>query len=372
MKANKLWNFHYKASILGIELVDINNNGELEIIAFTKTGMLLFISLEGKLLHQEVISKNSPLWHMRIYDIDNDGKNEIILGGIDGILRIFKCTFAYNVEPLWNHKFNSSISGILIEDINNDNVNELIVFSLDKTLRVLNPSDGKLIWAQIFEDGIGDAIVFKNNKINTNKEVLACGNDGTIRCYDGNNGNLLWFKKYSEKLRVITYMNKIKEQLVLSGGDDKKLHILNKLTQNEIKTLQFNNYVWKCITYPFPALNNVLVSSYSFAFFNESTPIQNIDFNSKLICLNEFFDTQWELNGYNIEYLKITKIDNTLLIIVGTTKGELMIIEEQTGNVKFYRNFNSCINMAQLCVEKHLLFSCHDDGTIIAHKFQKM
>ncbi len=372
MKANKLWNFEYNAPILGIEVVDINNNEQLEIIAFTKTGKLLFISLDGKLLHQEVISENSPLWHMRIHDIDNDGRYEIIVGGIDGIVRIFKCTFAYNLEPLWTHKFNSSISGILIEDINNDNINELIIFSLDKTLRVLNSLDGKLIWAQIFEDGIGDAIVFKNNKKSTSKEVLACGNDGTIRCYDGKDGNLLWFKKYSEKLRVITYMNRIKEILVLSGGDDKKLHFINKTTQNEINTLQFNNYVWNCVSYPFPILNNVLVSSYSFAFFDESTLIQNIEFTSKLVCLNESFEIKWELNGYNIEFLKIIKINNTLLIIAGTTKGELLIIEEQTGKVKFYKNFNSCINMSQVCIEKRLLFSCHDDGTIMAYKFQKI
>ncbi|MFX1500231.1 MAG: hypothetical protein ACFFDH_04615, partial [Promethearchaeota archaeon] len=314
----------------------------------------------------------SPLWHMRIHDIDNDGRHELVLGGIDGILRIFKCKSTYNLDPLWIHKFNSSISGILIEDINDNNFNELIAFSLDKTLRILNPLDGKLIWGQIFEDGIGDAMVFKNNKNRNNKEILACGNDGTIRCYEGSNGKLLWFKKYSDKMRVITYMNTIKGQLVLSGGDDKKLHIFNKLTQNEIKTLQFNNYVWKCISYPFPILNNILISSYSFAFFDQSTQIKNIEFTSKLVCLNEDFDIKWELNGYNIECLQLKKSNTEILIIVGTTMGKLLIIEEKTGKILLNEKHDSCINMSQLCVEKRLLFSCHDDGTIIAHHLENI
>jgi len=88
LKAKELWNFKYNAPILGIELADINANGQIEIIAYTKTGILLFISLSGKLLHKEVISKDSSLWHLKIYDIDDDGRYELILGGMDGILRI--------------------------------------------------------------------------------------------------------------------------------------------------------------------------------------------------------------------------------------------------------------------------------------------
>ncbi|MFX1297837.1 MAG: hypothetical protein ACFFD2_23700 [Promethearchaeota archaeon] len=370
MKVKELWNFKYNAPILGFEVVDINNNGELEIIAYTKTGFLLFISLDGKLLREELISNNSPLWHLKIYDVDNDGRYEVILGGIDGILRIFKCNLTYNLTPFWIHKFDSSISGILIEDVNNDNINELIVFSLDKTLRVLNPFDGKLIWGQIFEDGIGDAIVIKNNIRHTYNEVLACGNDGTIRCFDGKKGKLLWFKKYSEKLRVIAYMNTLKEQVILSGGDDMKLHVLSKSTQQEIITKQFNNYVWNCVSYPFPILNNVLVSSYSFAYFDELTQIKNIEFTSQLVCLNEYLDTKWELHGFNIECLRITKLYNKDLLIIGTTKGNLLIIEVQTGKILFNGKSNSCINMCYICIEKRLVFSCHDNGNMVAYKIE--
>ncbi len=367
LKVKELWNFKYNEPILGIELGDINNNGQIEIIAITKGGMVLIISLKGKLLYKELISKGSPIWHSRIYDIDKDGENELILGGMDGILRVFKPNITYSLNPFWNHKFGASISGILIDDINNDNLDELIAFSLDKTMRTLNPLDGNLVWGQIFEEGIGDAIVFLDDKNLNKKEILACGNDGTIRNFDGNNGKLLWFKRFSNKMRCISYINSIDGLVILCGGDDMRLHFINKKTQKELKTKEFNDSVWKCISYPFQIFNNAIVSSYSFAYFDNSIPIENVKFTSKLICLNEFLDVKWELKGYNIEFLKFIEIPDMSLILVGTTKGELIIIEEQIGKILFNKNHYSCINKIQFLIENRFLFSCHDDGRIFAY-----
>lgn len=372
LKIKELWNFKYNEPILGIELGDINNNGQIEIVAYTKAGMVLIISLKGELLHKELISKDSPVWHSRIYDIDKDGENELILGGMDGILRVFKPNLTYDLNPFWNHKFGASISGILIDDINNDNLDELIVFSLDKTMRTLNPLDGNLVWGQIFEDGIGDATIFIDDKNLNKKEILACGNDGTIRNFDGTNGELLWFKNFSNEMRCISYINSIEGLVVLCGGDDKKLHFINKKTQKEFKTKEFKNYVWKCISYPFPIFNKAIVSSYSFDYFDNSIPIENIEFTSKMTCLNEFLDDKWEIKQKNIEFLRIIEISNMILILAGTTKGEFIIIEEQTGKILFNKNNNSCINMIQFLMEEGLLFSCHDDGTICAYKLENI
>ncbi|MFX1418966.1 MAG: WD40 repeat domain-containing protein [Promethearchaeota archaeon] len=370
MKIKELWNFKYNEPILGIEIGDINNNGEVEIIAYTKTGTLLFISLNGKILHQEVIVKGSPIWHLKIYDINTDGKNKLILGGMDGILRIFKCNLSYNLEPILTHKLGSSISGILIEDINNDSLDEIIVFSLDKTLRVLNPIDGKLVWGQIFEDGIGDAIIYANSQNLDNKEIAACGNDGTIRIFEGRTGELLWFKKYSDKIRFVNFTNSNKGSLISCGGDDKKLHFIDIITQNEIKTIEFNDYLWKCRSYPSPVFNNSIVSSYSFSYFDKSTATQNAEFTSELICLNEYLNVKWELIGLNIECLEAKEFDNRILILAGTTKGKLLIIEEKSGKILWNKNYISCINSIQILSERSVLFSCHDDGRIICHKME--
>ncbi len=365
------WKFRYNEPLLGIELGDINNNGQIEIVAFTKSGWVLIISLKGELLNKVLISENSPIWALRIYDIDKDGKNEIILGGMDGILKIFKANIKYYLEPLWNHKFGASISGILIDNINNDELDEIIVYSLDKTLRVLNPLNGNLVWGQIFEEGIGDALIFRDNIKSANKEIIACGNDGTIRVFNSIDGTMLWFKRFSDKVRCISYLNSIKGPAVICGGDDKKLHFISKNTQKEFHTYEFKDYVWKCVSYPFSICNKALVSSYSFAFFNDSMPLEKIDFSSKLMCLNEFIDIIWELKGYNIETLKVRKVNDRLLIFIGTTKGELIIIEEQSGKILFNKRSLSCLNMIQLYIEWGLVFCCHDDGTLFAYKLEE-
>jgi len=90
-----------------------------------------------------------PLRNMQskveVQDIDNDNKNELILGGLDGLLRVFKCNSSYELEIFWEHPFGASISGFLVSDINNDNLNEIIAYYIDKLLRVLNPLYGYLI-----------------------------------------------------------------------------------------------------------------------------------------------------------------------------------------------------------------------------------
>ncbi|MFX1327424.1 MAG: hypothetical protein ACFE91_04685 [Promethearchaeota archaeon] len=370
MKIREFWKYKYSGSIYGIESADINGNGQKEIIAYSKTGVQFIISQNGKLLFQKIISKNSPILHSKIYDIDNDGKNEIILGGMDGILRIFKCDSQYNLRFLWNHKFNSSISGILIADINNNNIDELIVFSLDKTLRVLNPFTGDLIWGQIFEDGIGDAIIFTDKKNNGKKEIIACGNDGTIRSFDGINGGLLWFKRFSNKIRCVSFLNSAKGVVLLIGGDDKMLHIIDKTTQKEFKTIEFKDFVWKCISYPNNVFNNAIISSYSFEYFENSIPIEKVKFTSKIICLDDFFDVKWELTGYNCEFLKVIKIQEKFLLLFGTTKGELLVVDQETGKILFNIQHDSCINMIQFLVEQRIIISCHDDGSIFAYRLE--
>jgi len=366
LKFKEIWNFKYNKPILGIELGDINNDGEIEIIAYTKTGTLLILALNGKLMHQEIISNNIPIWHIKLHDIDNDGNNEVILGGMDGILRVFKCNSNHDLVLLWKHKFNASISGILIDDIDNNDISELIVYSLDKTIRVLKSSDGNLIWGQVFEDGIGDAIVYTDDK----KIIFACGNDGTIRGFNSIDGKLLWFKRFSNKIRFVSYLNSIKGCIILCGGDDKKLHFINKNTKKEINTYEFKDYVWKCISYPFPIFNKTLVSSYSFTHFNQSIPFEKIDYTSNLICLNDSTDILWELKGYNFEVLKVIVINDKILVFAGTTKGNLMVIEEKTGKILFNKKKKSCINMIQFLIENKFLFCCYDDGTISAYKLE--
>ncbi|MFW9929644.1 MAG: WD40 repeat domain-containing protein, partial [Candidatus Thorarchaeota archaeon] len=316
-------------------------------------------------IFEDQISENSPIWNLEICDVNNDGIEELILGGMDGLLRVFQISSQTTLKPLWGHQFGSSVSGIRIGDINNDERYEIIAYSLDKSLRVLNGNDGSLVWGQLFEDGIEDAKIWADNNDSTKKEVLACGNDGTIRMFEAQSGRLLWFKRFSDKIRFINYINSNKGTFIICGGDDKQLHFIDRKTHEEIKTIQFENYVWKGLSFPTSLHSSLLVSSYSFDYLENSQPIQNITFSSKLICIDGNLEIVWELLNKNIEEIHPFQINHKNFIAVGTTSGELLILDNN-GAVRYNINYNSCVNAIRYDLKSKLLLICYEDGLVEA------
>jgi len=369
LKIHELWKYKHNEPILGLELGDINNNGQTELLAYSKSGNILIISLDGRLIQKEEIFKKSSIWCAKISDIDKDGKNELLIGGMDGILKVFKCeSNSYKLSLFWSHKLSSSISGIIIKDINNDKFDEILVYSLDKSLRALNPLNGDLLWGAVFEKGIGDVIVWENDELALHlKEIYACGNDGTIRVFNPLNGELIWFKRFFEKIRCINGLNSSEGAIILCGGDDKTLHFIDKEDRLEIKHIKFKDYVWKCVSFPSQMRNKALVSTYSFAYFDNSIPIEKIEFSSKIVCINENLEIIWTLSGKNIEYIQIFEKQESLYILLGTTVGELLILNGNDGNILSEINKNSCLNMVQILNNVNLLFSCHDNGNIYSY-----
>jgi WD40 repeat protein len=361
------WDFHFSEPILGIEIGDVNNNGQKEIIGFSKSGKLLVISLNGKKITELKISDNSPIWQTKICDIDRDNKNEVVLGGLDGLLRTFKCNPSYELHPFWAHQFGASISGFLYENITDDGINEILAYSIDKSMRCLNPINGSLIWGQLFEDGIGDAIIWQDTIDPSEIEVIACGNDGTVRTFKGENGELNWFKRFKDKIRCISSIKSNTKEMIVCGGDDKILHVIDKNTQEELLSLQFEDFVWKCSSIILEKQPYLLVSTYSFVFFDDSIKIEDIEFSSKLLCLNFELEKKWEIKNINVEIIFHLELFSKTYIIVGTTKGKILIVEALTGKIMIEIDKNSCVNDMKYDPESNLLISCHDNGSVFAY-----
>ena len=172
MKIQKIWDFNREEQFLGLEIGTLKINTK-QILTFTKSGKIMVFSIDGELLLEEEISPNIPLWNVKISDIDNDGNNEIIIAGLDGLLRVFK-NKKFSLKPLWAHQFGASISGFIYADVNNDSVEEILAYSIDKSLRCLNSADGSLIWGQLFGDGIGDVTLYKDPLDPLTLEIIAC------------------------------------------------------------------------------------------------------------------------------------------------------------------------------------------------------
>jgi len=361
------WDFHSNEPILGIEIGDVNNNGQNEIIAFSKSGRLLIISISGKKITELEISENSSIWQAKICDIDRDNKNEVILGGLDGLLRTFKCDTSYELKPFWAHQFGASISGFLYADVNVDGIEEIIAYSIDKSIRCLNSLDGSLLWGQLFEDGIGDVIVWQNSLNPLTLEIIACGNDGTIRSFKGDNGELIWFKRFKDKIRCVSGLKSDNKEIIICGGDDKKIHIIDKNTHEDLKSFQFDDFVWKCASFTLEKESNLFVSTYSFSFFDDSIKVQDIEFSSKILCLNSELEKKWEIENINLECFLQTEIFSNKYLIIGTTKGNILILEAGSGKIVAEINKNSCVNDIKYDSELNILISCHDDGSIFAY-----
>jgi WD40 repeat protein len=368
MQLKKKWTFKYGESILGVKLSALTKKQTKKLFVSTKSGKILVFDLNGKLVNEEEIAEDSPFWNLEICDVNNDGIEELILGGMDGLLRVFRISSQSTLEPLWAHRFSSSVSGFRIGDIDNDERFEIIAYSLDKSLRTLNSNDGSLIWGQIFEDGIEDAKIWTDINEFNRKEVLACGNDGTIRLFEASKGELLWFKRFSDKIRFIDYINSKKGVFILCGGDDKQLHFIDKESQEEIKTIEFDNYIWKCLSFPTSLNTSLLVSSYSFDYMEKSEPIQEMNFSSKLLCIDSNLEIAWELLNTNVEASCFFQIQGQKVIIIGTTKGEILLLDEKNGTLKFNINQKSIINSMQYEPITNLLITCNDDGQIFAYE----
>ncbi|MHA1104459.1 MAG: WD40 repeat domain-containing protein [Promethearchaeota archaeon] len=367
MRIQKIWDYKCDEQFLGLELGDFTANNKQEIIAFSKLGKIYIFSLDGRLLFEDEITENTPIWNLIIDEIDEADSKKLIIGGLDGLLRIFDLNPSLTLNPLWAHQFGASISGILLSDINGDGLKEIIAYSLDKSLRILSTLDGSLIWGQSFEDGISDAIVIKDADNSDNNVIVAVGNDGTIRSFNCVNGNLLGFMKFTDKVRTLTIFNLLDNQVIVCGGDDKSAHFLDRNLKIEINTLKFNDFVWKLKPLKFMNNSFLLISTYSFDFLDDSIPINKQRFSSKLICLDINLNVKWELTNTNIEVIAPYLSELINFIITGTTRGEIIIIDNDEGKILTTLDTFSCVNDIKIDIFSKLFVSCHDDGSINAY-----
>ncbi|MFO7796940.1 MAG: hypothetical protein ACQERB_15860 [Promethearchaeati archaeon] len=366
----KLWTYSHTNPILRILTRDLNGNGQKEIIVTTQNGELLILNTNGTLLFKDTITEKKAIYTINVRDITQNGNLELIIGSMDGLLRTFTIDSSLHLHSLWAHTFGGNINGILIDDITLDSKLELIVYSLDKSLRVLNSKSGELIWAQMFEKGIGDAKIIEDINFKSQKIIVACGNDGTLRIFRGEDGELLWFKKFDNKLRTFTTFSISDTPIFICGGDEKELYYINRENHATIAKLSFSDYIWSCKSYPIRSPTAFLMSTYSYAYLYPNDT-QNLAYTSQVLYLNTAEEISWQLQGLNVEKFKSIKNNQENFIALCTTEGCLLLVEEKSGKIHSFKHEHSCINDIAYNSNSDLIFTSNDSGEINAYSLKK-
>jgi len=134
-----------------------------------------------------------------------------------------------------------------------------------------------------------------------------------------------------------------------------------------LQSIRFEDYVWKCSTFLIEGKYFLFISTYSFEYFDDSLKIEDIEFSSKILCLNPRLKKIWEIKNINVECFLQAEILSKSFLIIGTTKGTILILEANSGKIVAAIKKNSCVNDLKYEPNLNILISCHDNGSIFAY-----
>lgn len=147
---------HYTGDFKAFDVGDVDNDGNLEIVSgvfgeylkYYDHGFLTIFDANNKHIEfqndEEIFGAHvEDFTNIKIGDIDNDGKNELLLGIEYGYSSSYVYVFDsnYNVERSFSIDGMSIVLDMAISDIDNDNKNELIITSGTNISGSTNPEE---------------------------------------------------------------------------------------------------------------------------------------------------------------------------------------------------------------------------------------
>jgi outer membrane protein assembly factor BamB len=231
------WTYDSKSSLLcGPSVSNLNNDGDESIVIATKNGTIICLDENASLkwefrisekidsvdlMFLEAESIHSILTPPQAYDIDGDGKKEIIFGTQLGTLYVLSS----QGKLLWKFATGSAIrGGALSCDINNDGKMEIIFGSDDKKLYVLT-NKGKLLWTHTLSCGIQTTPAASQKQ----RSIVFGDDDGNINCLSFEK-KILWSYQTGGKILAeptIATLSGEDGELIFCGSTDNKIYALD-------------------------------------------------------------------------------------------------------------------------------------------------
>ncbi|MBU0471678.1 MAG: PQQ-binding-like beta-propeller repeat protein [Nanoarchaeota archaeon] len=237
------WKFDSKSSLLAPSIVaDLDNSGKKHILFGTNDGKIYALDKEAnvkwmfnaqeqvddvELMFFDVETAHSIQSSPNIYDINGDGKKEIVFGSEMGTVY----ALSFEGELIWKFKAGGSVrGGVIIGDVNEDRKPEIIFGSGDGHIYILN-NEGQLI--EKYE--MGSNIESTPNIIG--EKIIFGTNDGHIYCIK-HTGEELWKYKTEGKITAQPSIGKI-------FGDEKNYVIIGSLDQHMYAFDEQGELIWK-------------------------------------------------------------------------------------------------------------------------------
>lgn len=237
---SKLWQLSLGSAIYSdIIAGDIDGDGNPEIIIVDDTGTLFVVDISGNVLwkfesgesgsvedlfldkESIKVRSSSPV----LYDINDDGKPEIIFGSETGKL--------YAIDNKGNKLFEFSADGPIrstaaISDINNDGVPEIIFGSSDNHIYILD-AEGKQLRKFAVDGEVESGIVVEDINNDGNLQIIFGCEDNKLYVMDFD-GNKLWAYQAEGPIKstpTVTNINGSFDKSIIFGCDDGNIYVLS-------------------------------------------------------------------------------------------------------------------------------------------------
>ncbi|MHA1785428.1 MAG: FG-GAP-like repeat-containing protein [Candidatus Helarchaeota archaeon] len=323
-KKERLWERQYFRAVYKCLIADMNDDGKNEILVGGCNKTLFVLNEKGEEIWTYPIKK----WVLSIAigDINNDGKTEILFGSRDRKLRALNS----KGELIWEQDFGEGhVRYIKIGDVTGDGKNEIIVSTHDGFLYVLKGVTGEEIWTHDFEIEELARIELKKYTVldigditnNGKKEILVGAEDGTFIIFDGDKKEL-----FSHEFDGPIYDICIADNQIIVGAEPK--YVKDKAVKGS-KSLAVFNYEFK----------EVFSKTYDAGVYCIKVGDINGDGNkeivigtgsSSIIALNNKGDEKWSyyLDNY-VRALDVKDIDgdNKAEILVGGKDKSLRLLK---------------------------------------------
>ena len=159
-RLNPLWQYNDDQTFLSLGVGDINQDGEMEIVAGSLSGMVYALDSRGRLLWKKVLSDDSSIGALAVGDVNQLPGDEIVAGNRDGRIYVLdgNGTVLVNTSPKppgsgeKRHYKLVWIREIQIDDLDGDGKKEIVVGSRPSGMVTVLDGKGRVIWQREFSD----------------------------------------------------------------------------------------------------------------------------------------------------------------------------------------------------------------------------